>query len=287
MIKIKSLVSILGIAIGSLAASGALTPAQAANLVLNGDFNQNNLTNAPLQGAGLGSTGSSGYTGTIVPGAGRATATGWNFGAGLNWLVSTGDAYKDNMDILGGRDYNYNNNATPWTMYGTASINSPNGTANWYVVADGDVNERTAISQTINGLQSNQQYEVSFYQAAGQQTGLIGGTTEQWDVTFGSTTKSSTLMSPVQASAGLSGGTATAVSSWQKETMIFTASGTTQTLSFLAKGNPTGKPPLSLLTGINVQPLPEPSEIVGTIVGFGACMVLRSKLKKKTATINK
>ncbi len=96
-------------------------------------------------------------------------------------------------------------------------------------------------------------------------------------------------MSPVQPGGiGLNdltaAGTATEVSAWQRQTLTFTASAATNTLSFLAVGAPSGKPPFSLLTGISVDAVavPEPFTIIGTIVGGTAALRLRKKLAKST-----
>jgi hypothetical protein len=288
--------------VGSLALSFSTVafPARAVNLVQNGDFATNNLTTAPLIPSTLG-TGSSGITNN-----GTATAANWNLGTTngkLNWLVSMGNAYQDNLNIKGGRG------DSTQKLYGTTPIlnpiaGSPNfGTTNgFYIVADGDPAYADTITQTIIGLTPGQEYAVSFYQAAAQQTGFTGGTTERWAVNLGNTVlttsnyttagKLSALMSPIQPyGPGLDRdvtlpvgqtNTATAVSPWQQQTLTFTASATSNTLSFLAIGLPDGRPPFSLLTGVSVNAVqtPEPSEIVGTLVGIGACLVLRSKLAK-------
>jgi hypothetical protein len=262
-VKIKSLLTI-GIAVSAITASGAFTPARSVTLQ-NGDFNTNNLTNGTLIDGTQGSSG--------VLSNGTATATGWTFGGGLNWLVSTGTAYKDNLNIKGGRT------DSTQKLYGTAPITSPNGTANWFVVADGDPTFRSTISQNLTDLIAGTKYDVSFWQAAAQQTTFTGGTTERWQVSLGgSPTQLSTLMSPIQPGGdGLGGGTATGVRAWQKQTLTFTAGSTSKALSFLAVGAPSGMPPLSLLTAVSITEsnptaVPEPLTFLGTMtaLGFGA-----------------
>ena len=261
----------IGIAVSSITASGAFTPARSVTLV-NGDFNTNNLTNARLSDK---SQGSSGFLGN-----GTATATGWTFGNQLNWLVSTGTAYKDNLNIKGGSP-----DATQ-RLYGTDPITSPNGTANWFVVADGDPGFRSTISQNLTNLIAGRRYDVSFWQAAAQQTTFTGGTTERWEVSLGgSPTQLSAIMSPIQPNGdGLNGGTATGVRAWQQQTLRFTA-GTSQALSFLAIGAPNGMPPLSLLTGVSIAEspiaVPEPLTFLGTMTALGLGASLKSKLNKK------
>lgn len=291
MNRIKSLALTVGMAVGTVATNGALTPALAVNLVQNGDFTTNNLTNATLVPSSLG-TGSSGFANN-----GTATAANWNLGTNsgkLNWLVSMGNAYQDNLNIKGGRG------DSTQKLYGTDPIinpivGSPNfGTTNgFYVVADGDPAFAETITQTITGLTPGQLYAVSFYQAAAQQTGFTGGTTEQWAVNLGDTVLTtsnyttagqlSALMSPIQLGGpGLAGGTATAVSPWQQQSLTFTPTSAISTLSFLAVGLPSGMPPFSLLTGVSVEavPAPEPFTVIGTLVGGTAAFRLRKKLAK-------
>jgi hypothetical protein len=279
----KTLISIGSVAIGSIALNLLPVPQlQAASLVQNGDFTQNNVTNSRLLGGSMNNVAA-------------GTATGWTFGSGgLNWLVKMGTTYTQNLAL------DQNNTDLTQKMYGSAAITNPIadspdfGTNNgFYIVSDGDTNYTRNISQTIDNLLQGEQYEVSFYQAAGQQTNFYGGTTEQWDVTFGNNTKTSALMSPVQPygpgedtfdgqGQQVTGGTATAVSSWQKETMIFTAGSTSQTLNFLAKGKPDGKPPFALLTGVSVKQIPEPADYVGTLVSVGfVSLAIKSRLAKK------
>jgi hypothetical protein len=69
---------------------------------------------------------------------------------------------------------------------------------------------------------------------------------------------------------------------WQQDSFAFTATDSNTTLSFLSQGTPTGKPPFALLTGVSVQgaqPLPEPLDYLGTLVGGAAAFMLRKKLK--------
>ncbi len=263
----KTLLSIGSIAAASLALNlTPVQPAQAVSLVSNGDFNINNATASRLLGGANN-------------GVSAATATGWTFGSGgLNWLVKTGTTYAQNLNL------DQNNTDLTQKMYGSAAITSPNGTANWFVVSDGDPTYVRTINQTLNGLEAGQQYDVSFYQAAGQQYNFLGGTTERWQVSLGGSSQLSAIMSPVQPGGpGLSGGTATAVSDWQKQTLTFTASAPSEVLSFLAVGAPNGKPPFSLLTGVSVDAVtvPEPFTILGTMTAVGFGVRLRAKLKQQ------
>ena len=63
---------------------------------------------------------------------------------------------------------------------------------------DGDPAYRSSLSQTITGLTAGHTYALNFYQAAAQQNGLSGNTTEQWQVTFGTTQTSALMNNPSQ-----------------------------------------------------------------------------------------
>ena len=73
------------------------------------------------------------------------------------------------------------------------------------------------------------------------------------------------------------------VTPWQKQTLSFTATKTSDLLSFLAVGTPDGLPPFALLTGVTAQPtaVPEPLTFLGTMTALGLGASLKSKLNKK------
>ncbi len=278
----NKLLSIASIAVGSIALNlMSIQQAPAVELVTNGDFSSNNLTTAAPSGVtNTGFVGVGNGVGTA------ATAANWTFASAsantshesLVWLVATGTTYHTNMNILGG-------GSGVHSMYGTAAINNPvTGGSGFFVASDGDPTYRSTFSQTLTGLIAGEQYNVSFWQAAGQQNGLTGHTTEQWQVSLGgSVAQLSTVMSPVEPNGG---GTATAVSAWQQQNLTFTAGSTNQLISFLASGTPSGKPPISLLTGVSVtgksSVVPEPEDYIGTLIGIGFVGTLvKSRLAKK------
>ncbi len=251
--------------------------------------------------------------GNFTPVAGRTVSSFFSDGGVAGWTVGA-DGNSGKLAFvapLGGpapTDLNTlarSRSAGIWVLRGNTPIPSPDGSAQWFVAVDGDPDFSTPISQTVTGLTFGQKYDVTFYQAAGQQIGLTGGTTERWAVNLGSTLLStsnytttgqlSALMSPIQPfgpgldtfdarGKQLTGGTATNVSPWQKQTLTFTADAASTTLSFLAVGTPSGMPPFSLLAGLTVTPtsVPEPFTIIGTIVGGTAAFQLRKKLAKST-----
>ena len=150
------------------------------------------------------------------------------------------------------------------TVYGPFPTTSPDGGK--FVEADGDPNYSGVIYQTITGLTAGAQYVVSFYQAAGQQYGFTGPTTEQWAVSLGGSTQLSSLFSLPQGGVG----------PWMKQSLTFTADGASDVLSFLAEGTPGGAPPISFLDGVSLDAaVPEPGAwtlmILGA-VGLGAIL---------------
>jgi hypothetical protein len=101
-----------------------------------------------------------------------------------------------------------------------------------FVAADGAY-EVSAITQTINGLIVGDRVAVSFSWAGAQQSGFTGPTTDQWTVDLGGSASQSTsiLSLPSQGA-----------SAWMTQTFYFVATNTSELLSFLATGTPSGEP---------------------------------------------
>jgi hypothetical protein len=264
---IKSLVSLTaGLTVSSMVALvGSLAPAQAVELVRNGGL-------VPISGTpgsfDLNAQGNNPTNSTTIP--------NWTVKGSYDWL------YADGLNATGGSGS---------TMWGAGqTVNSPTGSG-WFVALDGDQAFPGSIEQTLTGLVNNESYTVSFWQAAAQQNGFYGATTERWQVSLGNAgaVQSSNLMTPTNIIDAQNRTRAANVTPWQQETMTFTYTGVTggsSVLKFLAFGTPSNAtaPPFSLLAGVSVdgpQAVPEPIEVAGTLVGFGTCLLLRSKLKRK------
>ena len=133
------------------------------------------------------------------------------------------------------------------------------------------------VTQTINSLTVGQSYTLSFYQAAGQELGGTGATTDQWQVSLGAQTQMSSLMSVPQ------GG----MSPWATQTMTFTPSSTSELLSFVAIGTG-GVPPQIFLDGVDMESnVPEPSAalLLGGVGGVIAVAKLGRRLRAKRSAM--
>jgi len=154
------------------------------------------------------------------------------------------------------------------------TILNPPGGGN-VVAIDGGAPYASSIFQTVSGLSIGDRYSLSFYQGAAQQSGLSGATTEQWKVTFGSTSQSSTLMN--NASKGVVG--------WGLQTMNFIATSTSETLTFLAVGTPSGDPPVVLLADVAMSDIPEPASLALVGGGVLALVVSRRRAARAAAAV--
>jgi hypothetical protein len=148
--------------------------------------------------------------------------------------------------------------------------NSPDGGN--FIGIDGDSQYSNTIYQTITGLFPGMTYQLSFYQAAAQQQGITGNTTNQWKVTFGSSTWTSQVMNNQSQS----------YTPWTAQSVLFTATSTSQVLTFLAVGSPAGQPPISLLDGVTLNFVPEPSSIAVLLAGL-FCLGLAARRMRPSA----
>jgi len=137
---------------------------------------------------------------------------------------------------------------------------------------------QVSMTQNISGLYVGEQYILTFYQAGAQQIGYVGATTDQWRVTFGpcappntNCQNTSMLMNVAQQSDY----------PWNKVTMIFRPSLTTQTLSFLALGTPDANPPFALLDGVSLFRVPEPASLGLMAFGMAGIAALRRRRARR------
>jgi len=129
-----------------------------------------------------------------------------------------------------------------------------------FVALDGDTTANGALTQMINGLTIGHTYTLSFDWAAGQYADRSGDTTEKLVVDFGGDSfTTATLHTPSHGFLG-----------WYSVTHSFTATSTSQLLSFLSIGTQNGMPPVALLDSVSLQgSVPEPASWAMFIGGFG------------------
>ena len=150
--------SLFALPLAALAVAGLSAPAHAAYLpgLVNLNFLQ--LGN-PFSG------------GTHKQSFGGANPTGWTGGGGLIFIGQAGSA--DDGEYL--------------SVYGPFPKTNPGGGN--FVEADGNPDYEGSFNYMVHGLTAGTTYQISFYQAAGQQQGFGNGlpTTNQWIVSLGTT----------------------------------------------------------------------------------------------------
>jgi hypothetical protein len=229
------------LAIASVAALSASTIGNTTELITNGNFE-------------TGTYGQIGY---------NATLAGWST-TGYNFLFNASN------DDTGGVTGQYGNLQLWGPGNGSKNGLSASPAGGNYYAADGAYGVQP-LTQTINGLVVGQKYDLSFYWAGAQQYNFNGATTEQWKVSFGNENYATAVKT--NADHGFTG--------WQQEVVTFTATSSSQLLSFLAVGTPNGVPPFSLLDGVSMTAkVPEPGTLA--IVGLGLGLLGFSARRRKS-----
>ncbi len=222
---------------------------------------------------------------------------GWTGGTNLIFIVAPGTDPTSAVTACG---------PTYLSTYGCPSTLAIKGGYN-EVEADGNPNYEEGFNYLVTGLTPGVTYTLSFYQAASQQRGFTGNTTEQWIVslgkdglttcagcgpynsTFGSDESTysnadpnaSVVATPLMSTP--SGG----LTDWNYVSVSLTADDTSDLLSFLAwgdEGTTNNLPPMVFLTGVNspsgLNNVPEPatlSVLAAGLLGFGGTMWRRRR----------
>ena len=241
-------------AIASSVSSWGVARADFTNLITNGSF-ETTTAIAQIAGPDNNTAGYAKVTGWSVPTGGNKKSYSFVFGHNGSGATTA--------DSIGSKSPQFNNYLKlygPGNGHNNGLVASPDGGN--FLGMDGAYQNPApghgAISQQVTGLTPGKSYRISFYDAAAQQNTFKGSTHDQWNVTFGGTTQKSTLYNIPEA--GFSG--------WHKQSMVFTATQSTQTLSFFAVSGPSGTPPFALLDGVTCYETPLPSALSLSLIGF-------------------
>lgn len=169
---------------------------------------------------------------------------------------------------------------------GSAAGDLPASYTGNIIGADGGYQVGALESSTFS-IVKNQEYKVSFYYGAAQQSGYPNQqTSAQFTVglgTAGNLYSSGTTTTPLVYEPGNSS------SAWSAYSYTFTAAANSSSavLSFLSYGTPSGVPPFTLLADVTLDAVPEPSTVfAGCLMvlplGFAVLRRLRT-FKVKTA----
>lgn len=255
---------------------GCVRAEAAVNLLVNSDFSDYTLD------TNTSHNGSFSFGGLTPQGMVNNVLTGWTT-TGYNFIMTPGSAtttgalgpYGDLLLYGPGNDqYQLPDGTHPYASVNNGFVDAPSG--HNFIAADAGLHQSdgtgtAAISQVVNNLVVGQLYTLTFDWASAQQAGFNSPTTENWIVSFGDTglanvDETFTTSTDSNVNHGFTG--------WHTSTFVFTATGTTQTLSFLANGTPEGQPPFSLLADPTLQAVPEPATWAMMMLGFGTMGVV-------------
>ncbi|HEY1932550.1 MAG TPA: PEP-CTERM sorting domain-containing protein [Acetobacteraceae bacterium] len=246
------------------------------------------------------------YTGSQPKGTFAAVdPVGWTGGTGLIFIDSP--TQNNPSEVGTGANEQASSGTYLPTYYSpTTGIPSAENLPGNYVEADGNPNFESGFNYTVTGLVSGTTYTLSFYQAASQQVGFSGSTTNQWIVALGTAGLTDTISGghgtyhDADATASivatpLMNVPSEGIINWNYVTLNLTADSTTDVLSFLAWGNngsTANEPPMAFLSGVNSPPglsvtpdLPEPVSLSLFGVGLaGLGMVARRRRRKRSTS---
>ncbi|HWU24903.1 MAG TPA: PEP-CTERM sorting domain-containing protein [Rhizomicrobium sp.] len=261
------------LALGGIAAVALATTGANANLVTNGDFSS---YVGPAVGGQVDFNETlNGWTlETTSGGTGASGSNSYTFVEGSATDATTGVTGNDGLVALKG---------------GAGGVTAPSGTGTFlamdpaYPVNQTDPSAFIAITQNVTGLSVGQQYTLSFAYGASQQTNHNGSITAGWTVNMGGS-----QIATVSKAGGSSTDTTGGFSGWFTDSITFTATSTSEVLSFIGQSTQSESlPPFALLTDVSITPntstVPEPSTVsmLGMVlIGLGGLIYRR---RNKTA----
>lgn len=270
----------------ALLALAAGSPAFAANLLINGDFETTSYFYIDGGGSQVfeGSTWGPYFTDQNT-GAQVQTVAGWT-NYGFNFII------KDNFaPSVSGSPQSPSYFSLWGPNNGAANGLTASPTGGNFIASDGAY-RNAPLQQTVTGLEIGRQYAVSFWWAGAQQFGYDGATTDAWQICFGVCSFTTNYDGNEDGYATFDPGSGEIQTTdtiavdnhgfvpWRYEYMTFTATSSTQTLSLLSYGTPLGQPPFALIDGIQLQAVPEPTTWAMMLIGFGVVGgVMRTRRK--------
>jgi len=239
-----------------------------SNLTLtNWSTNGYNFVYAPnTADSGSKAAGASNASAQEAPGQFTVTVNGTNYGSTYLWGTN-------------------NSGAGTQPGGGTGTIDAAPGGGN-FIALDG-VFEVYPVSQRITGLTVGQSYILTFYYAGAQQESFTGNTTENLTVNFGGTFHQIGNYTSGNFTGGTTYTTNTinlnneSFSGWYQGSVIYNATSTSTTLSFLAGGTPAGEPPFTLLSNVDLEVLVPDFSSWAVFFGFGCVCLLIEVLRRR------
>jgi len=206
----------------------------------------------------------------VSPGNTYGTVTGWSTStspSGNPYNILFHEAIATTGNAVG--QYSFTGLEDLWAV--------PSNTAGHgnFMALDGDPAVNGTFYQILTGLTVGAVYNLTFDWATGQIHSRTGATTEGLNVQVGSLNL--TLPDRNTPSAG--------ATPWGTVSTNFTATSSSQMLSFLALGAPGTLPPVALLDNVSVRAVPEPASWAMMLIGFGAIGVAMRRNRRRRGVL--